>query len=376
LLSASIPATPLSTLKSFFSPCSSSDDDGEFEDFEEDEEDEREGGKGDEEPERPKGHFERLWASRDPPSIPPSCPPPPIPEKRSAIASPTFGWQHGEIDAETQNRAPREVDTWYTTLENQLDEKKKESFATDPLLMSLRVLLASQLEALSPVLSCAPVDLSAARMARDRLLVKTQKAYFRRSPVSELQKELQKAEEKVRELERGVVGGFLDALKGVVEGCGMALKKEVELRWEPPEQLDSPPLEIITEPEGRFFALASPDDRVSTISDSGAPLPVPDPEEHEPELPSKLSPTPSPAMSTTTSISSSSSSADTSFSSPSPSPLSKGRGRLRGGTFGHEPCTCESSLDHDCETECRPWDPMVVKDPMVINIGGVQMTMI
>ena len=389
----------MSTLKSFFSPCSSSDDDDEDDDDEEEfddfEEDEWEEGETEQEPVKPKGHFERLWASRDPPSIAPSCPPPATPEKRSPIASPTFGQQHAEAEAEAYSRIPRgAVDTPSygppSPGDHHNHHQSNESFAMDPLLMSLRVLLASQLETLSPVLSCAPADLSAARMARDMLMVQTQKAYFRRSPVGELQKKLQQAEERVRELERGVVGGFLDALKGVVDGCDKALRKEVEVRWDPPEKLDSPPLEIVTEPEGHFFALPNPEDRVPTpIIESRVPLPIPDDsdaedqegEEEEPELPSKLSPAPSPVMSTTTSISSSSSSSTTgtTFSSPSSSPLLKGRGRLRGGTFGHERCNCESSADHDCETEGWPWDPMVVKEPpspMVVNIGGVQMTMI
>lgn len=395
--------TPVSTaLQSFFSPCSSDEED------DDDSDDDEEIGTPSAE-EKPKGHFQRLWASRDPPSTPPSCPPPPVPQRPSALGSPTFGWKQQKTDDNSE--VPN---SWHTPpsiresirsapavlpAENRLSPTWQSSTPpsptiaaggavegppTDPFLSSLHSILTSQLQSLTPLLTSPPPELAAARLTRDKLLVKTQKAYFRRASVSALQTELQAAEERVRQIEHSVVTQFLGVLEGIVEGVkdgcetAMAAENAAYQEWEQGRRgleggLECPPLEIITEARPKLVVQASSEETIVHFTRPPLP-PAPPPPPPLVESPlsspqlSKLSPSPhpisSPTLSTTTSISSSTT------TSPSSSPISRGRGRLRGGTFGYEACTCENTSDHDCANEAWPWDPLVVK------VGDVEMRMI
>jgi len=396
--------TPVSTaLQSFFSPCSSDEEDND-----DDSDDDEEIGTPSAQ-EKPKGHFQRLWASRDPPSTPPSCPPPPVPRRPSALGSPTFGWkaQKAEDDDEAPNpgHAPPSIresirsapavlpaenrlpPTWQPSAPSSPTIAARGTFEgppTDPFLSSLHSILASQLQSLTPLLTSPPPELAAARLTRDKLLVKTQKAYFRRASVSVLQTELQAAEERVRQIEHGVVTQFLGVLEGIVEGVkdgcetAMAAENAAYQEWQQGRQgleggLECPPLEIVTEARPKLVAQTSSEETILHFTRAplppapAPPLPLVESPLSSPQL-SKLSPsphpTPSPALSTTTSISSSTT------TSPSSSPISRGRGRLRGGTFGYEACTCENTYDHDCANEAWPWDPLVVK------VGDVEMRMI
>ncbi|KAG0126616.1 hypothetical protein HOY82DRAFT_569574 [Tuber indicum] len=403
LTSATPNSTACSDLRSFFSPCSSDEDDDDDDDS--DDNDEEIGTPSAQV--KPKGHFQRLWASRDPPSTPPSCPPPPVPRRPSALGSPTFGWRSQGTE---DDGVP---DSWYTRpsiresirsapavlpVENRLSPTwqpptppspaivtggtAEAPLPTDPFLSSLHSILASQLQSLTPLLTSPHQELAAARLARDKLLVKTQKAYFRRASVSGLRVELQAAEERVRQIERSVVTQFLGVLEGIVEGVkdgcetAMAAEDAAYQEWEQGKQgldgcLECPPLEIVTESRPRPVAQTSSEETIVPFTRPSLP-PAPQPPQLESPLPSpklsKLSPSPhpnsSPTLSTATSISSSTT------ASPSSSPISRGRGRLRGGTFGYEACTCENASDHDCANESWPWDPLVVK------VGDVEMRMI
>ncbi|RPA94256.1 hypothetical protein L873DRAFT_1793047 [Choiromyces venosus 120613-1] len=389
--------TPISTacsaLRSFFSPCSSDEED-------ESDDDEEIGTPSTQA--RPKGHFQRLWALRDPPSTPPSCPPPPPPRRPSALGSPTFGWKPQQTE---DDGAP---DSWYTPptirgsvrsapvvllAENRLSPTWQpsppsspttvngaiaEGPPTDPFLSSLHSILTSQLQSLTPLLTSPPLELAAARLTRDKLLVKTQKAYFRRAPVSGLQVELQAAEERVRQIERGVVTQFLGVLEGIVEGVkdgcetAMAAEDAAYREWEEGKQgldggLECPPLEIVTEARPKLVAQTSPEETIVPFTRTPGPPPLVESPLPSPQL-LKLSPSPRPSSSSTLSTTTSISSSTT--TSPSSSPILRGRGRLRGGTFGYEACTCESTSDHDCDNEAWPWDPLVLK------VGDVEMRMI
>ncbi|PWW76312.1 hypothetical protein C7212DRAFT_364123 [Tuber magnatum] len=400
--------TPISTactaLRSFFSPCSS---DGDDDDDDSDDDDEEIGTPSAQV--KPKGHFQRLWASRDPPSTPPSCPPPPVPRRPSALGSPTFGWKPQKTE---DDEAP---DSWCTppTIRGSIQSAPAvlpaedrvlptgqhstppsptiatggttctEGPPTDPFLSSLHSVLASQLQSLTPLLTSLHPELAAARLARDKLLVKTQKAYFRRASVSGLRVELRAAEERVRRIERSMVTQFLGVLEGIVEGVkdgceiAMAAEEAAYQEWEQGKQgldgdLECPPLEIVIEARPKLAAQTSSEETIVPFMRPPPLPPAPQPPQVESPLPSpqpsKLSPSPhpnsSPTPSTTTSISSSTT------TSPSSSPISHGRGRLRGGTFGYEACACENTLDHHCANEAWPWDPMVVK------VGDVEMRMI
>jgi len=393
--------TPVSTaLQSFFSPCSSDEENGD----DDDSDDEEEIGTPSAQ-EKPKGHFQRLWASRDPPSTPPSCPPPPVPRRPSALGSPTFGWKPQKTEdggdqvpsiRESIRSAPavlpaenRLPPTWQPSASPSPTIAARgtvEGPPTDPFLSSLHSILTSQLQSLTPLLTSPPPELAAARLTRDKLLVKTQKAYFRRASVSALQTELQAAEERVRKIEHSVVTQFLGVLEGIVEGVkdgcetAMAAEDAAYQEWEQGRQgleggLECPPLEIIIEARPKLVAQTSSEETIVHFTrpplppapGPAPPLPLVESPLPSPQL-SKLSPSPhpisSPALSTTTSISSSTT------TSPSSSPISRGRGRLRGGTFGYEACTCENTSDHDCANEASPWDPLVVK------VGDVEMRMI
>ncbi|PUU80722.1 hypothetical protein B9Z19DRAFT_1191677 [Tuber borchii] len=374
--------TPVSTaLQSFFSPCSSDEED------DDDSDDDEEIGTPSAQ-EKPKGHFQRL---------------------PSALGSPTFGWKKQK--ANDNSEVPN---SWHTPpsiresirsapavlpAENRLSPTWQSSTPpsptiaaggaverppTDPFLSSLHSILTSQLQSLTPLLTSPPPELAAAKLTRDKLLVKTQKAYFRRASVSALQTELQAAEERVRQIEHSVVTQFLGVLEGIVEGVkdgcetAMAAENAAYQEWEQGRRgleggLECPPLEIITEARPKLVVQASSEETIVHFTRPPLP-PAPPPPPPLVESPlsspqlSKLSPSPhpisSPTLSTTTSISSSTT------TSPSSSPISRGRGRLRGGTFGYEACTCENISDHDCANEAWPWDPLVVK------VGDVEMRMI
>lgn len=94
----------------------------------------------------------------------------------------------------------------------------------DPLLRHLHALLAPLLD----VVSVPSEDLRAARAARERAMVKVQKAHFRRAPVDAARKELAEAEANERSVERGVVAAFLRRVENVQSVCEGFVNQEKE----------------------------------------------------------------------------------------------------------------------------------------------------
>lgn len=254
---------------------------------------------------------------------------------------------------------------------------------SDPLLQNLQSLLSDKLESLSSIFTAPPpADLVIARAERDRLMVKTQKAYFRRTPaeaLEEMQAELRQMEERVRALEKQFVHGFLGAMDEFVEGVKAGCK---DFMGEEPEIIE---MEIPEKEEEEVFKSAkecSKEEVVSSACENVDCNSSTNPERRFTWTPSSfddfddeeegeeegdyyadedegLHYQPLPLLSPDDELCQSEYTASPSSSSCESSPIIGIRGRLPDGAFVKEACSCQN--------ECDCWDSFLPSSPATSN---------